>query len=261
MEKIIVRISGKTYYKMRKAGKLSSLAIYVCLVKNNSSKTYWFKPGTKTILVQNVAKQIGVSVSALYKALKDLEAVGLLSAYDNEIRLTKNADLFRERGKRVFVPNYIVGYKDILMMLKSIPVLSNLCSQKKAVDKAEHFKSIEHNPKASLRELKSLERWLKKRGATTLEYNSDLMASNNVLKKALEVSSNSPVQKIKKFLSDNLLVQFSSRKEIVLKRKLTRKEYHCLVSLGEIDDACFYHKGRVFRQTPTVAFLLWRYNR
>lgn len=240
---------------MRTAGELNSLAVYVLLYRNNTSKTYWFG-ASKTKTIKSISKQIGVSSSKLYKAISVLEKRKLIVVSKENFKLVKNVDLFREKGKRVFVPAHIVGYKDILMLLKSIPVLSALKSQALAVKKKEHYNSIEHNPNASLSDYKKLRRFKKAHGES-ISLNKDLMASNSLLKNALEVGSNATVQKIKKFLSNNLIVRFVTRREIAFRGTFSKKEFEYIKSSGAVDHRCFLHKGKIYRQLPTVAYLLW----
>ena len=256
-----IKIPSRLYYKSFSEKWLNSLAIYVYLCKSHSGKNYYFKPNQKTKMIKALADAHKISLTSLQYHLSVLENNGLLTVYPTEIRLTKNIDLFRLNSKSVFVPANINSLKEIKTFLKTIPILSNLVSQEKAVKKIQRLNYIREQSekrcgKIKVAELKRLSRYNNKGGK--MVFNEQFQLSVRSMGNLIERKDKNTIGKYKKFLKDSKIINVFNEKIKLFKHRLSFCIFTELRMNNIIDLKTYFYKGFIYQCMPSNIQLAYR---
>ena len=249
-----VKIGSKEYGKAFDEGHLPSVAVYVALCKIHSGKNFYFKTGEKTRTLTKLAGKVGISYHSLKKHIDKLEYLGLADIYTNEIRLRSLKKTQKGVCKYVYVPENINTYKEIKEFLKTIPFLSNIKAQVKAIEKKKRLIEIEdelkrENGKLTIKEYKKLKRFKDKGGI--LEVNNQIMCSIKRIGEILDFKSRHTVVKYKKLLKKfGSLDYFNTRSCIV--NNIDRRTYFRMKEYGLIPKYAYYYNRNVYVYNPTV---------
>lgn len=254
MENIIVRIPGKIYAKAFNEGWLNSLGLYVFLCKSHSGKAYYFKANAKTKMLKNLADTHKISLTAFMKHIKTLKENGLLSFSKHEMKLTKNSELFRIKKKRVFVPANINSFKEIKFFLQTIPILSNIVSQEKAVKRIQHYNYQKEQSKKASGDIKvkgynSLRRYEKNGGK--MKFNSNIQLSVSKMGELIERTNKNTITKYKKFLKEKGIIKVFNEKVKLLNHKISFNQFIELKKYNVIDNRSYFYRGIVYHCTPS----------
>ena len=255
MQKYKVKISGKIYHQAFEESWLDSLSVFAYMVKEHPGKNYYYKTNQKTKFLKELAAKLGFSQTMFFKHFKILVDKGLVSITQNTIKLTTNKEFSRQSRKCVYIPNNVNSYKEIKLLLKSIPFISLLKSQQKKIDRIKRYLSISQRAETtthniSAREYKALLRY-KKRGGK-MNVNTQLMASLCKIMDLLEVESKTTVTKIKKFLKEKGIIDYFNEKRRIFGGKVSFSEFLQLKSNEYIERYCFYNKGYIYQCMPTI---------
>lgn len=254
MENNIVRIPGKIYAKSFKEGWLNSLGLYVFLSKSHSGKNYYFKDNSKTNMLKSLADSHNISLTSFLNHIRVLKYNGLLSFSKNEMKLTNNIELFRKKGKTIFVPKNINSFKEIKFFLQTIPILSNIVSQEKAIERKKTLNYIKEQSKkeygnVKITELKKLDRYIQKGGNTAS--NSNIQISISKMGELIERSNKNTITKYKKFLKEKGIINVFNEKIKLLKYKISFQQYLEMRRYNLIDIRSYFYKGIVYHCTPS----------
>ena len=148
-----------------------------------------FKPEIISKLYQKLADQSNVSLGLVIRHIKKLESLGMIQVLDvGEIRLVGNnlKEIRRNAEKIMYVEAGIDTYQDIKKLLYAIPLLSNLRSQSRTIEKKKHLQDIKHavdnRQSVSKRDYKSLTRFLKKHDGKNLDVKLSLIENDDIQK-------------------------------------------------------------------------------
>lgn len=254
MENIKVKIPGKIYAKAFKEGWLNSLGLYVFLCKSHSGKNYYFKANSKTNMLKNLSDVHGISFTAFMKHIKALNENGLLSFSKNEMKLTRNSKLFSGIKKFVFVPININSFKEIKFFLQTIPILSNIVSQEKAIEKIKRYnykqeQSLKKFGNITSKEYNKLKRYKKDGGK--MEFNSNIQISISKMGELIERSNKNTITKYKRFLKEKGIINVFNEKIKLLKYKISFNQYLEMKKYNLIDIRSYYYRGYAYHCTPS----------
>lgn len=261
MENIIVRIPGKIYAKAFNEGWLNSLGLYVFLCKSHSGKAYYFQANAKTKMLKNLADTHKISLTAFMKHIKTLKENGLLSFSKYEMKLTKNSELFRIKKKRVFVPANINSFKEIKFFLQTIPILSNIVRQEKAIKRIQHYDYLSQEAKKKhgdldTRDYSRLRAYLKKGGK--MEFNSNIQLSVSKMGELIDRKNRNTITAYKRFLRDKGIINVYNEKIKLLDYRISLQQYSEMRKMGVIDNRSYFYRGNVYHCTPSNIQLAYR---
>lgn len=261
MENIIVRIPGKIYAKAFQEGWLNSLGLYVFLCKSHSGKTYYFGANQKTKMLKNLADKHNISLTAFMKHIKTLKENGLLSFSKYEMKLTKNSELFRIKKKRVFVPANINSFKEIKFFLQTIPIITNIVKQEKAVKRIQHYNYQKEQSKKASGDIKvkgynSLRRYEKNGGK--MEFNSNIQLSVSKMGELIDRKNKNTITKYKRFLREKGIINVFNEKIKLLKYKISFNQFIELKKYNVIDNRSYFYRGMVYHCIPSNIQVAYR---
>lgn len=262
MENIKVKIPGKIYAKAFNEGWLNSLGLYVFLCKSHSGKNYYFKDNSKTKMLKVLSDIHNISLTAFMKHIKVLNENGLLSFSKNEMKLSGNIDLFRNKGKVVFVPKNINSFKDIKFFLQTIPILSNIVSQEKAIKKIKRYSYKQEQSLKKVGDINSKEYYrLKgyKKNGGKMTFNSEILLSISKMGELIERSNKNTITKYKKFLKEKGIINVFNEKIKLLKHKISFQQYLEMKQFNLIDNRSYFYKGIVYHCTPSNIQVAYRH--
>lgn len=261
MDNIIVRIPGKIYAKAFNEGWLNSLGLYVFLCKSHSGKAYYFKANAKTKMLKNLADTHKISLTAFMKHIKTLKENGLLSFSKHEMKLTKNSELFRIKKNRVFVPANINSFKEIKFFLQTIPILSNIVRQEKAVKRIQHYNYLSQESLKKFGDIESkdvskLNGYIKKGGK--MEFNSNFQLSVSKMGELIDRKNKNTITAYKRFLRDKGIINVYNEKIKLLDHRISLQQYSEMRKMGVIDNRSYFYRGNVYHCTPSNIQLAYR---
>lgn len=243
-----VRINSKIYAQAFQEGWIDSLAIYVHLAKVHSGKSFYFKTGRKTDAIKSIADKSSISFSTLCRHLNVLKKNNLVHIFKNEIKLATNKEMQVITRKYVYIPETINILKDIKTFLKSIPIISNLKSQQKAIDKIEHFSTLKHNSernRISYKQYKQLRRYEQRGGR--FECDQELTLSYSKICELTKQNRRNTISEMKRVLKEGLVLTYKNFREKLFTERIKPHIYEMLVAEGMITGKTFYYKGWVFK--------------
>ena len=199
-----IHINSKTYYLAHSEGWLNALSIYVYFCKEVSNRKLFFKPKQKTLAIQRMAQKLNISFNTLNTHLNTLSQKGLVFIRENEIEFISTKEMMQQHHKSVYVPGEVKTLKDIKIFLKSIPLLSNLYSQKRIIEKKEYLNYINAKAKKNFRLTKSEFKIFKaglRKGKSTQYVNRKIIATISKVLDCISKKSSSTAVKYKKVLN------------------------------------------------------------
>ena len=262
MKKDKVKYSAKTYTAAYENGWIDSLAFYILLVKIHPGKSFYFKPGTKTKLYKKLSDQTNVSLGLVIRHIKKLESLDMIQVLEvGEIRLVGNnlKEIRRNSEKIMYVEAGIDTYQDIKKLLYAIPLLSNLRSQSRTIEKKKHLLDIKHavdnRQSVSKRDYKSLTRFLKKHDGV-IQVNQELNCTLGKIKELLARKSNSTICRVKAWLKEKGVISYSNSWHQIFSG-VTYQDYIYLLSYDLLGlRGLFYYKGSIWMNKPSSFTLL-----
>ena len=261
MEAIRVRISGKTYAKAHRENWLPSLAIFVFLSKAHSGKNYYFRHKEKTKLIASLAEKYNISFTSFSKHVKILKDNGLISFGKNEMKLLSKRFMLRRRGRTVFVPANIQSLQDIKTFLNTIPILSNLVSQEKAINRIQRYTYISEQSQKKFGDLtsadyRSLKKYNSRGGKMTV--NDSLQLSVSKMGELMERKSKNIISKYKKFLKEKGILKIFNHTVRIFNYKISFKQFLILKEDKVIENNSYYYKGYAYTCNPSLMVLAYR---
>lgn len=261
MENIIVRINGKVYAKAHREKWLPSLAMFVFLSKSHTGKNWYFRTGEKTRMIKAIADKHNIGLTALQKHIRILKENNLITFYDNEMRLISNAKMRPDESNFVFVPRNISDYSDIKYFLNTIPVLSNIVQQEKAIERIKRYNYINQQKNKAhgnckLQDFKKLSSYLKKGGK--MDFNSEMLLSIKRMGELLERKSKNTVTAYKKFLKEWGLIKVYNETVRIFPYAVSFSHYLGLKKAEVISHHCFLYKNYIYENKPSMVSLGYR---
>ena len=249
-----VKIGTKEYGRAFNEGWMSSLAVYVALTKIHTGKNFYFKHKQKTKRFTDLAKQLGITYTAFAKHIKILEQEKLLEVYTNEVRLKSMRRMSKMCVNYVYVPNNVNTYKDIKGFLKTIPFLSNIKEQQKAIDKKERLIKISNkvNRKISVprNEYREYLKFAKK--GESIELNSKIQIGVKRIGEVMGMKSRHTVVKYKKLLKELGIIDYQNTMTLHYKN-ISRTAMYYLKDTGVISMYSFRtKKGNIYSYDITT---------
>lgn len=260
-ENIRVRIPGQIYARAFREKWLPTLAFYVYMCKSHSGKNYYFKNNHKTKMMKATAERYGISFTQFCKHIKILADNGLVHFHNNEMRLVSNRNLLKGKCKYIFVPAHISQYKDIKIFLNTIPILSNIVKQERAVERIKRYNYISErvangNTSVSGRDYRSLATYQKKGGK--MNYNAQTFLSIKRISELVEKTSKQIVIKYKKFLREKGLVRICNEFLRAYPYKVSQRIFFMMKNAGEFSTNFFWHKGYIYESSPSCIQVAYR---
>ena len=243
-----VKIGTKEYGRAFSEGWMSSLAVYVALTKLHTGKNFYFKHKQKTKRFTDLAKQLGITYTAFAKHIKILQQEQLLEVYTNEVRLKSMRKMSKMCVNYVYVPNNVNTYKDIKGFLKTIPFLSNIKKQQKAIDKKERLINISNkmNRKISVskRDYREYLKFMK--NGEPMELNSKIQIGVKRIGEVMGMRSRHTVVKYKKLLKQLGIIDYQNTMTLHFLNQ-SREALLYLKEVGEVPKYAFRtKKGNIY---------------
>jgi hypothetical protein len=222
-QKRLVFLPKKVYHVMFTNGHLDALAFYIQSKKKFKNGIFFDATNKK------IAKLVGVSESTARKQLAILSSYGLIIRKPNEVHFVNPFKLMQfanQKGKmKGSYFKILKTYKEQKQFVKCFPVLCNLKTQKRMIQKVQKSNQIISNSR-DYKEVKKAKRYLKKKSfCTDYVTLSNKSFSNEVLK------SKATAQRYKKFL---------------VKEKVIEKKYKFVKTKIKVSDLLTMRKNRQF---------------
>lgn len=243
-----VRFSGKIYFQAFSEGWLNSLAVYLYLCKMHSGKTFYYERNTKTKFISRLSKKIGISQNSLSSHLKILVKNEMVTIIDGEIKLIGNKS---NMANKLYLNEATNTLQEIKELLKSIPFISNLYSQKKAFEKKEHQQYLRNNPFAA--RSKNLRRRIFRQivgGEVFKKSNKEIFCGIKMIGKLTNQKSTATICKYKKLMKIKGVINYTNSTEI-LHSGTSISDYRHLLRYKLIPKGSFYKSGFILRNKPT----------
>lgn len=261
MQSIRVQIPGKVYAKAHSENWLPSLAVFVLLSKSHTGKNYYFRHKEKTKMLKSLADHHKIGLTSFLKHIQILKEKGLLHFYCNEMRLVSKKQLFRMRGRLVFVPENINTLSDIKTFLNTIPILSNIVSQQKAIDRILRYTYISEKTKKAFGGLtsagyRSLKKYIGRGGKMTI--NGSLQLSVLKMGELIDRKSKNIISKYKKFLREKGIIQVFNRTTKVFGYRISFNQFLDLKEHSIIEANTYFYKGFVYKCDPSTIQITYR---
>ena len=261
MKSIRVRIPGKIYAKAHQENWLPSLAVFVFLSKVHTGKNYYFRHKEKTKLIKSLADKHKISSTSFAQHIKILKEKGLISFGKNEMKLISKRYFLRNRRKTVFVPENISTLSDIKTFLNTIPILSNIVSQEKAINRIQRYTYISEQSQKKFGDLtsadyRSLKKYNSRGGKMTVNGSLQLSVSN--MGKLIDRKSKNIITKYKKFLKDKGLIKIYNHTVKIFPYRISFKQFLGLKEDRIIESQSYFYKGFVYKCNPSLIVLTYR---
>jgi hypothetical protein len=214
MKKGKVYLSGKLYYKLFKERNLRSLSYFVLWSAKYPQKLF------------NIQEE--GCLKTTYKHLKILKSYGLVSYNNYQVTLASNKsirNIFNDKKEKLFF-HVQDDVKFIYSQLKSIPIVSNLHSQLRGIERKKYYCTILHNSQkgngnVTVKGYKRLKKYLKIKGwnlkvaKEKLQVQDDCNISVDKICRLLNTSSRNTAVKYRRLMCHTYSINSFKRWQIV----------------------------------------------
>lgn len=205
--------------------------------------------------MKSISIKLGIGFNTLNQHLNILKQKGLVSFDETKITLATNKDMKVKTENIIFVPKQIEKYSDIKIFLNSIPFLSKLNSQKKVINKKEHYRYIrykgDNNYFLNKKELKLYLKLRKECNLKSLQSNNDIVGSISKVLECINRKSSATAVKYKQFLKKFGVIDYENSLETLFEN--VSNEFYIYLRRNDFKEHkyCFFMNGSIYKRNPT----------